>query len=104
MKKMRQFKVGTVAILMLLAAAFAPAAVAQSEVVTGEVMKVDEAAGKITLKHGPIKKFDMDTGMTMVFRASDPAMLRTIKAGDKVRFEPDQVNGQYTVMKIEKMK
>ena len=38
--------------------------------------KIDESAGKITIKHGPIKKFDMEDGMTMVFRAQDPAMLK----------------------------
>ena len=50
--------------------------------------------GKITIKHGPIKKFDMDEGMTMVFRAQDPAMLKTVKAGDKVKFEPERINGR----------
>ena len=38
-------------------------------------------AGKITIKHGPLKQFDMDDGMTMVFRAQDPAMLKAVKAG-----------------------
>lgn len=66
--------------------------------------KVDEPAGKITIKHGPIKKFDMDDGMTMVFRAGDPAMLTAVKAGDKVCFVPDRINGQFTVTKIEKAK
>ena len=79
-------------------------ATAQAETVNGQVIKVDQSAGKITIKHGPIKKFDMDMGMTMVFRAKDPAMLTTVKAGDKVKFEPDQVNGQFTIMKIEKTK
>ena len=101
---MCQLKLGTIGLLMLSAIAFAPAAMAQPETVAGEVMKINESAGKITIKHGPIKKFDMDMGMTMVFRASDPAMLKTVKAGDKVKFEPEQVNGQYTVMKIEKVK
>jgi Cu/Ag efflux protein CusF len=27
-----------------------------------------------------------------------------VKAGDKVRFVPDRVNGQFTIMKIEKVK
>ena len=53
-----------------------------------------QSAGKITIKHGPIKKFDMDEGMTMVFRVQDPAMLKAVKAGDKVKFEADRVNGQ----------
>jgi len=65
---------------------------------------VDEGAGKITVKHGALKKFDMDDGMTMVFRAGDPAMLKAVKAGDKVRFVPDRVNGQFTITKIEKAK
>lgn len=74
------------------------------EFVTGTVTKIDSSAGKITIKHGPLKKFDMDDGMTMVFRANDPAMLTAVKPGDKVRFVPDRVNGQFTVMKIEKAK
>jgi len=79
------------------------ATVAVAQMVDGEITKVDEAAGKMTIKHGPLKKFDMDA-MTMVFRAGDPAMLKQVKPGDKVRFEPDKVNGQFTVMKIEKKK
>jgi Cu/Ag efflux protein CusF len=43
-------------------------------------------------------------GMTMVFRASDPAMLEQVKAGDKIRFDAENINGQYTVTKIEKKK
>ena len=88
---------------ILGAAVFAMAgqsAFAAEEIIKGEVRKVDPSAGKITLTHGPIKKFDMDMGMTMVFRASDPAMLKTVKAGDKVKFEADKVNGQFVVTKI----
>jgi Cu/Ag efflux protein CusF len=77
---------------------------AQSPLVDGQVMKVDESAGKITIRHGPIKRLDMDEGMTMVFKANDPAMLKQIKAGDRIKFDPESVNGQLTVMKIEKAK
>jgi len=59
----------------------------QASTVKGEVRKIDEAAGKITLKHGPIKNLDMeDDTMTMVFRVQDPAMLKQVKVGDKVQF------------------
>lgn len=90
----------------LLAALFAvvltvPPALADGDMVKGEVVKVDKATGKVTLKHGPIKKLDMD-GMTMVFRVADPAMLDKVKAGDKVEFEADRVNGAITVTKIGK--
>jgi Cu(I)/Ag(I) efflux system protein CusF len=72
------------------------------DLIDGVVTKVDASAQKITIKHGPLKKFDMDDGMTMVFRAQDPGMLKTVKAGDKVKFVPDRINGQFTVTKIEK--
>jgi Cu(I)/Ag(I) efflux system protein CusF len=78
--------------------ASAHAALAQADdYVNCQVVKIDESAGKITPKHGPIKKFDMDKGMSMVFHTDDPAMLKAVKAGDRVRFMPDRVNGQFTV-------
>jgi Cu/Ag efflux protein CusF len=77
---------------------------AQSAMVDGQVTKIDESAAKITLRHGPIKKFDMDEGMTMVFRVQDPAMLKQVKVGDKVKFEADKINGQFTVIKMQKAK
>ena len=72
--------------------------------VNGLVTKIDESAGEIIIKHGPLKKFDMDEGMTMIFRAADPAMLKAVKPGDKVRFVTDRINGQFTITKIEKAK
>jgi Cu(I)/Ag(I) efflux system protein CusF len=90
--------------LGLLTLLTGPMASAQSTMIDGQVKKVDESSGKITIKHGPIKKFDMDEGMTMVFRAQDPAMLKTVKAGDNVKFEPERINGQFTITKIEKSK
>jgi hypothetical protein len=48
-------------------------AIAQSDMIDGQVMKVDQSAGKITIKHGPAKKLGMENGMTMVYRAQDPA-------------------------------
>jgi len=97
---MRKFNL-VVAALALASTAAAHPAIAQ-EVTEGQVTKIDEPAGKITLKHGPIKKFDMDQGMTMVFKAQDPAMLKSVKVGDKVTFEADRLNGQFTVTKIQK--
>ena len=93
-----------IALSALAALAFGSSmAVAQDAMVKGEVTKIDEAQGKLTINHGPIKKFDMDA-MTMVFKAGDPAMLKGVKPGDKVQFVPDKVNGQFTVTKIEKAK
>jgi Cu/Ag efflux protein CusF len=101
---MRKFSISAAMILGLATVALPPVAMAQAEMVDGQVTKVDASAGKITIKHGPIKKFDMGEGMTMVFRVKDPAMLKAVKPGDKIKFEADKVNGQFTVMKIQKAK
>jgi len=100
--KTNKFRAVAMAASLLLTASVA---FAQAPTVIGEVKKVDETAGKITLKHGPIKSLDMEEdSMTMVFRVQDPAMLKSLKVGDKVKFDADRVNGQITVTAIQKSK
>jgi Cu(I)/Ag(I) efflux system periplasmic protein CusF len=101
---MRKITLVAAGILALSGAGLPKVTVAQSAMVNGQVTKIDASAGKITLKHGPIKKLEMDEPMTMVFKVQDPAMLKQVKAGDKVKFEADRVDGQITVTKIEKSK
>jgi Cu(I)/Ag(I) efflux system periplasmic protein CusF len=101
-RRMRKMSVMTASMLVLSGVMLASVSLAQAPMVNGQVTKIDEAAGKITLRHGPIKKLDMNEGMTMVFRVQDPAMLKQVKVGEKVRFDADRINGQFTVTKIEK--
>lgn len=77
------------------------AAPASLPLVRGTIENVDVAQGKVTIEHGPIPNLSMD-GMTMVFRAADPMMIKSVKKGDKVQFTADRVNGQLTVTKIQK--
>lgn len=93
----------TTLVAALFAAAASTALAQSTPKVAGTVTKVDESAAKITLKHGPIPNLDMGE-MTMVFRAGDKAMLKAVKAGDKVQFTADRVNGQLTVTSVEKAK
>lgn len=79
-------------------------AFAQAATADGVVKKVDTSANKITIQHGPIPAFDMPDPMTMVYRVKDPALLKTVKAGDKVKFDVDRENGAFTVTKIQKEK
>src|ERR1700694_1700065 len=67
------------------------AAIAQSDLINGQVTKVDQSAGKITIKHGPAKKLGMENGMTMVYKAQDASMLKAVKAGNKIKFAAEQV-------------
>ena len=71
-----------------------------ADMTDGEVRKVDREAGKLTLKHGPIRNLDMPP-MTMVFTVKDKALLDKLKAGDKVRFKAVDVAGKITVTDIQ---
>ena len=66
----------------------------------GEVKKVDLEAGKVTIKHGPIKNMDMP-GMTMVFTAKDTGLLANVKPGDKIQFMVVNEGGKMVVTEIQ---
>ncbi|WP_349253198.1 copper-binding protein [Bradyrhizobium sp. CIAT3101] len=71
---------------------------AQSDAISGEIKNIDEAAGKVTSKHGPAKSLGMDEPMTMVYRVKHPAVLKQIK----VEFEAENGDSGYTVTKLQK--
>ena len=77
------------------------AAPAAATLVDGTVKKVDKAAGKLTLSHGPLP--NGMPAMTMVFRAADAGMLDQVKVGG-FDGSPDAVAAvkagelQYTVL------
>lgn len=75
-------------------------AAAETPWVNGIVRKVDAASGKVTLSHGPLTNLKM-SAMTMVFRVANPAWLEQLKAGDKIRFTADLVDGALTVVQLE---
>lgn len=90
-------------ISLVFCLAVSGAAFAQNApLVKGTVEKVDSATGKISIEHEDIPNLQMEGGMAMVFKAGDPAMLKSVKAGDKVRFTAERVNGQITVTTIQK--
>ena len=89
--------------LLVSFAASAVLAQAVLPMTEAEVRKVDMDAKKITLKHGEIKNLGMPP-MSMVFQIKDPSMLEKFKAGDKVQFSADNINGAFTVIAIEPLK
>lgn len=66
----------------------------------GEVKKVDQDTGKVTIKHGEIKHLDMP-GMTMVFTAKDKSLLTGVKPGDKIKFMVVSEGGKMVVTEIQ---
>jgi Cu/Ag efflux protein CusF len=65
----------------------------------GEVVKVDLAQSKVTVKHEEIKNLDMP-GMTMVFFAPEKSVIEGLKQGDKKEFEFGDMNGRMIVKQV----
>jgi Cu(I)/Ag(I) efflux system protein CusF len=89
--------------LALVAAVASTVAFAATELTDAEVRKVDLDTNKVTLKHGEIKNLEMPP-MTMVFAVRDPAMAAQVKAGDRVRFSAEKIDGKLTIVHIEPAK
>ena len=65
----------------------------------GEIKKIDQTNGKVTIKHGDIKHLDMP-GMTMVFTAKDKSILSNLRPGDQVKFMVLSEGGKMIVTEI----
>lgn len=65
----------------------------------GVVKKVDKAAGKVTLAHGPLP--NGMPAMTMVFRLQDARWAEQLQPGQKIRFASREINGAMTVLRFE---
>ncbi len=97
---MKATKVARALGLTLVSVLVALAAWAQTaELSEGEIRKIDQAAGKITLAHGEIKSIDMPP-MTMVFTVKNPALFGDLKKGDKVRFAVVREDGKLVLTEI----
>ena len=67
---------------------------------TGRVVAVDRAAGRITLEFRPIPQLLLEGG-TRIFLVKDPASLKSLGPGDKVRFEVERNGRSYLVTRVE---
>jgi hypothetical protein len=74
----------------------AVSAVSAGNMADGEIKKIDRDNKKMTIKHGDIKSLDMP-GMTMVFQIRDTTILEAFKAGDKVKFIAEKLDGAFVV-------
>ena len=76
------------------------AAAAALPFVNGEVRKVDPTKGTVVLKHGDIPNLGMPA-MAMEFHA-EAKLLKTVKPGDKVKFQADMVGGKLVLVGFER--
>lgn len=69
-------------------------------IASGRVVAVDGTSGRITLEFRPIPQLLLEGG-TRIFRVQDPALLKGLGPGDKVRFEVEREGRSFTVKRIE---
>ncbi len=86
----------------LAAGLLATVAMAQEASLVGEVKKIDESSGSITLKHGPAPTLGFKEDVTMVYEVRDRAMLKQVKVGDTVKFDAESGDSGFTVTKLQK--
>ena len=67
---------------------------------TGRVVAVDLKAGTIILEYRPIPQQFLEGGRR-IFRVENPALLKGLGPGDKVRFDVERNGRTYTVTHIE---
>lgn len=73
---------------------------AQAHPGQGTVNRVDAAAGKVNITHGPIPSLGW-SGMTMDFQVQNKADLARIKPGQQVNFEVTKsADGRYLITRI----
>jgi len=76
---------------------------AELDLAEGEVRWVDPGAGKLTVMHVQHKSLGMPP-MTMVVRVKDTERLSRLKAGDRIRFSAERVNGLLTATVLQPAK
>ena len=97
---MKVFKRAAVGLLLM--AVLEVGAVAQDATITGEVKKIDEGSGSITLKQGPAPSLGFKEDMTLTYSVKDRAMLKQVKVGDAVKFEAESGDSGFTITRIQK--
>jgi len=93
-----------VAVGALLMAVLGIGAAAQDATINGEVKKIDEGSGSITLKQGPAPSLGFKEDMTLIYSVRDRAMLKQVKVGDTVKFEAESGDSGFMITRMQKGK
>jgi Cu/Ag efflux protein CusF len=92
----------TVIVAATVALGFCAGTYAQEATLKGEITKLDEATGTITLKQDQSGTVGGGAGATADYKVKDGLVFNAVKAGDKVQVTVDRVDGKQTITKLEK--
>ena len=92
----------TVMVAAAVALGFCAGAYAQEATLKGEITKLDEATGTLTLKQDQSGTVGGAGGATADYKVKDGLVFNAVKAGDKVQVTVDRVDGKQTITRLEK--
>ena len=96
-------RIATIFAVTLAAGIAASGVHAQQSTFSGEIMKVDEASGTITLKRDrPGTVGEAAGGAGEDFKVSDGLVFNAVRPGEKVRVTVESADGKMTITKLEK--
>jgi Cu(I)/Ag(I) efflux system protein CusF len=89
-----------IAVFLTAAACLAPAYAQPPEhQASGKVTKVDRAAGRVTIAHGPVASLKWPA-MTMAFEVRDKALFDKLQPGASVEFSFVEQNRKHMVTEV----
>lgn len=66
---------------------------------SGRIVAIDPAAGRVTLDYRPLPL--LPEGGVRIFAVENPAILKGLRPGDRVRFEVEREDRSYVVTRLE---
>jgi Cu/Ag efflux protein CusF len=94
----------TLCVAAVITASAAPSGAQESSIMTGEIVKVDEPAGKITIRIGAESKSTVGAGQagtTEIFGVKDGLLFNAVTPGENIRFSVETINGEKRISRIE---
>ena len=89
------------ALVVVGALAMSTPLIAQDILMRGEVVKIDEAAGKVSIRQEQSGTTGTRlAGVTEEFGVNDGLLFNALKLGDEVAFSVETVNGQKRISKL----
>ena len=97
-------KLGPIATFAIAFAIAIPSAIYAQEGLKGEITKIDELKGTITVKQSSIGTVgtSSNSGTIRDFKVKDGLMFNAFQTGDKVVFTTETVDGNLTITKMQK--
>lgn len=93
--RLQAIRVSALSTLLSLALSGVGAAFAHTATAEGQVQKIDNAASEVEMEQGPIKA-------RAVYRIRDSAILKMLRAGDRVEFDFDHDAAGYIITRVRK--